>query len=79
MPKFKKPPVRAGGGPLPSGKDPRLWATAAARLAKAIGIEAFVAVVSLVVFARWGMKSEDMVIYGLMLLWSLFAFNQMRR
>jgi hypothetical protein len=79
MSKRKDPPVRAGGGALPAGKDPRVWATAAVRLAKAIGVEAFVGVVSLVAFAKWGMKSEDMVIYGLLLVWSLFAMNRIRR
>jgi hypothetical protein len=79
MPKAKKPPVRAAGGALPISRDPRVWATAAVRLAKAIGIEAFVAVVSVVVFARSGMTSEHMLLYGLLLVWSLFAMNWLRR
>jgi hypothetical protein len=79
MRKTKKPPVPAGSGALPVSKDPRIWATAAVRLAKAIGVEAFVGVVSLVVFSRWGMTSEHMVVYGLALIWSLFAIDRMRR
>jgi hypothetical protein len=79
MSQRKKPPVRAAGGALPVSRDPRVWATAAVRLAKAIGVEAFVAIVSLVVFARWGMTSEHMMLYGLALVWSLFAMNRLRR
>jgi hypothetical protein len=79
MAQGKKPPARAAGGALPVSKDPRIWATAAVRVAKAIGVEAFVALVSLIVFARSGVTSEHMVLYGLAVVWSLFAINWMRR
>jgi|tagenome__1003787_1003787.scaffolds.fasta_scaffold20802637_1 hypothetical protein len=79
MSKRKNPPPRVGGGALPISRDPRIWATAAVRLAKAIGVVPFVAVISLVVFTRWGMASEHMIIYGLLLLWSLYAMHRLGR
>src|SRR4051812_2338482 len=76
MPKRKNPPVRAGGGAVPAEKDPRLWAVAAAGLAKAIGVEAFVGLASMQILAWAGAPHWLLAIYGFALFVTIIVWRE---